>query len=303
MEVEAGMTLRDYITRYAAREKNEQVDKLVDRLGVNRSVVEEFLAKRIDEANINEFGRFDALRSSLDVQRAKAFFEQHDHKALPVFKVRMRATNMLKRFVLMGGFDIDDTDNTDGQSETKNGPNYFPLQEGVFPLAYSRNAPSWTSRYHSAAIAALSSSTLSVFPRELNVCAAGVAISGGLQVDRALQVEFVDDGGGAQVEDLAYGGGGVAAHWHALLGAEGLHVDEFRVGNTNSVGDLDLDLVGQAGSPQFLGNPTGGIRGGTIDLGRVLAGERATAVVGGASVGVDDDLAAGQTGVGRGPPG
>ena len=27
---------------------------------------------------------------------------------------------MLKRFVLMGGFDIDDTDNTDGQSETKN---------------------------------------------------------------------------------------------------------------------------------------------------------------------------------------
>ena len=56
----------------------------------------------------------------LDVQRAKAFFEQHDHKALPVFKVRMRATNMLKRFVLMGGFDIDDTDNTDGQSETKN---------------------------------------------------------------------------------------------------------------------------------------------------------------------------------------
>ena len=54
------------------------------------------------------------------MQRAKAFFEQHDHKALPVFKVRMRATNMLKRFVLMGGFDIDDTDNTDGQSETKN---------------------------------------------------------------------------------------------------------------------------------------------------------------------------------------
>ncbi|MCD0186214.1 hypothetical protein LPH37_06660, partial [Bifidobacterium longum subsp. longum] len=52
--------------------------------------------------------------------RALPFFEQHDHKALPVFKVRMRATNMLKRFVLMGGFDIDDTDNTDGQSETKN---------------------------------------------------------------------------------------------------------------------------------------------------------------------------------------
>ena len=115
VEVEAGITLRDYITRYAAREKNEQVDKLVDRLGVNRSVVEEFLAKRIDEANINEFGRFDVLRSSIDVHRAKAFFEQCDHTPLPVFKVRMRATNMLRRFVLIGGFDIDDAYDTDTQ--------------------------------------------------------------------------------------------------------------------------------------------------------------------------------------------
>ena len=115
VEVEAGITLRDYITRYAAREKNEQVDKLVDRLGVNRSVVEEFLAKRIDEANINEFGRFDVLRSSIDVHRAKAFFEQCDHTPLPMFKVRMRATNMLRRFVLIGGFDIDDAYDTDTQ--------------------------------------------------------------------------------------------------------------------------------------------------------------------------------------------
>ena len=106
---------RYHITRYAAREKNEQVDKLVDRLGVNRSVVEEFLAKRIDEANINEFGRFDVLRSSIDVHRAKAFFEQCDHTPLPVFKVRMRATNMLRRFVLIGGFDIDDAYDTDTQ--------------------------------------------------------------------------------------------------------------------------------------------------------------------------------------------
>ena len=92
-----------------------------------------------------------------------------------------------------------------------------------------------------------------------------------------------------------------AAIWprHTLLGAEGLHVDGHRFGNANSVGDLDLDFVSQAGSYDVLRNPTGGVRGGTIDLGRVLAGERATAVMGGATVGVDDDLAAGQT---AGPP-
>ena len=53
--------------------------------------------------------------SSIDVHRAKAFFEQCDHTPLPVFKVRMRATNMLRRFVLIGGFDIDDAYDTDTQ--------------------------------------------------------------------------------------------------------------------------------------------------------------------------------------------
>ena len=122
-----------------------------------------------------------------------------------------------------------------------------------------------------------------------------MTIRGGLQINRTFQIQLVDNRSGAQIEDLAYGGGDLAAR-HALLGAEGLHVDGYRVGNANSVGDLDFDLVGQAGSHDVLRNPTGGVRGGTIDLGRVLAGERATAVMGGATVGVDDDLAAGLTG-------
>ena len=57
--------------------------------------------------------------------------------------------------------------------------------------------------------------------------------------------------------------------------------------------------MGQTGGHDVLGNPASRVCGRTVDLGRVLAGERATAVVGGATVGVDDDLAAGQTGVGR----
>lgn len=61
----------------------------------------------MDEANINEFGRFDMLRASVDVQRAKTFFERRDHMVLPMRKVRMRATRMLRCFVLAGGFDID----------------------------------------------------------------------------------------------------------------------------------------------------------------------------------------------------
>ncbi|MBW3087245.1 HsdR family type I site-specific deoxyribonuclease [Bifidobacterium sp. 82T24] len=106
--VEDGCTLRDYITRYAKREKDEQVDKLVDRLGVDRSLIEEFMLRLINETNINEFGRFDKLMASVDRNKAREFFEQIEHRKLPPFKIPMRTQRLLKRFVLEGGFDIDE---------------------------------------------------------------------------------------------------------------------------------------------------------------------------------------------------
>lgn len=72
-----------------------------------KPAVGKFCGARVDEANVNEFGRFDVLRASVDVQRAKTFFEQRDHMVLPMRKVRMRATRTLRRFILAGGFDID----------------------------------------------------------------------------------------------------------------------------------------------------------------------------------------------------
>ena len=107
-EVEEGMTLRDYIMRYAKREKDEQIDKLVDHLGVDRSLLEELTVRYINEKSLNAFGRFDALRDTIDVPRAKSFFERCMNVTLPNFKVKVQASKLLKQFVLEGGFDIDE---------------------------------------------------------------------------------------------------------------------------------------------------------------------------------------------------
>src|SRR5690606_41858445 len=82
-----------------------------------------------------------------------------------------------------------------------------------------------------------------------------------------------------------------------LLGAEGIDEAANRVDLADGVGDLYLGAVGEAGRDDVLGHPAGRVRGGAVDLGRVLAGEGAAAVPGVAAVGVDDDLAAGQAGV------
>ena len=108
VQVEEGMTLRDYITRYAKREKDEQIDKLVDHLGVDRSLLEELTVRYINEKSLNAFGRFDALRDTIDVPRAKSFFERCMNVTLPNFKVKVQASKLLKQFVLEGGFDIDE---------------------------------------------------------------------------------------------------------------------------------------------------------------------------------------------------
>lgn len=106
--LEKGMTLRDYITSYACKAKNAQVQRVVEALGIDGDLLTAMVALDLTESNINEFGRFDYLKDSIDKVRAKAFFEQKEGKDLPPFKVNTRAAALLKRFILKGGFDIDE---------------------------------------------------------------------------------------------------------------------------------------------------------------------------------------------------
>ena len=105
--LEDGKTLRDYITSYARKAKNAQVERIVEALGIDGELLDTMAALDLTESNINEFGRFDDLKDSVDKVRAKAFFEQKEGKTLPLFKVNTRAAALLKRFILEGGFDID----------------------------------------------------------------------------------------------------------------------------------------------------------------------------------------------------
>ena len=106
--LEDGMTLRDYITSYARKAKNAQVERVVEALGIDGELLATMAALDLTESNINEFGRFDDLKNSVDKARAKTFFEQKEGKTLSLFKVNSRAAALLKKFILEGGFDIDE---------------------------------------------------------------------------------------------------------------------------------------------------------------------------------------------------
>lgn len=143
-------------------------------------------------------------------------------------------------------------------------------------------------------VLALELESLGLLPVEVLV-GAEVAVLGRLQVDGPCQVELLDDDTGAHVEvladdldELVRGLGG---------GAVGVDEDGQGLSDTNGVGQLDQGTAGKAGSDQGLGDPTSQVGSGAVDLGEVLAGEGATTVGTPATVGVDNDLTAGQTGV------
>ena len=86
-----------------------------------------------------------------------------------------------------------------------------------------------------------------------------------------------------------------------VVGVESLNGDGSGFGHADSIGNQHLQAVGQAGGHQVFGDIAGGVGAGTVNFGRVFAGEGAAAVPGDAAVGVHQNLAPGQAGVALGP--
>src|SRR5207247_9422350 len=83
--------------------------------------------------------------------------------------------------------------------------------------------------------------------------------------------------------------------------AERLDVERDRARTADDVRDLHLEAIGESRVHDVLRDVARGIRGGAVDLRRVLAAERAATVPCVAAVAVDDDLAAGEAGVAHRP--
>lgn len=105
--VEEGKTLRDYITEYQFKAKNDQIHRFSEALGINEEKLRNMMDLRLTETNINEFGRLDELKNTIDKSKAKAYFENKEGIKLNPPKVNMRIDKLIREFILKGGFEID----------------------------------------------------------------------------------------------------------------------------------------------------------------------------------------------------
>jgi len=101
-----GKTFRDYITEYLYQAKYGQILKLSSLLGVDKDKLQNLMRANITEANINEYGRFDELKATVDRDKAKAYFEKIEGKSLPPFKISIKIDQLLQDFIMKDGFEL-----------------------------------------------------------------------------------------------------------------------------------------------------------------------------------------------------
>lgn len=104
--VEEGKTLKDYITEYQEKAKNDQIHKFSIKIGVDEAQLRSLMKLNINEDNINEYGRFDKLKETVNKKIAKIYFDELDSTSYPIFKINQKIDEILRKFILDGGFEV-----------------------------------------------------------------------------------------------------------------------------------------------------------------------------------------------------
>lgn len=102
VQIDPTRTFRDYLVDYKVRAKNKDFEAVVAMLGIDPAKLAALAEAHVSEVNLNEYGRFDDLRKTVDAQRAKVYFERIEGKPLPMFKVKIKAANLLSDFLIRG---------------------------------------------------------------------------------------------------------------------------------------------------------------------------------------------------------
>ena len=106
VDVQEDKTLRDYINEYKYNAKNDQTHKFAETFGLDEDKLRSMMELNLNELNINEFGRLDDLKKSVDKQKARAYFESVEGTKVLPHKVNIRMDSLLRKFILSGGFEL-----------------------------------------------------------------------------------------------------------------------------------------------------------------------------------------------------
>lgn len=105
-EIVEGRTLRDYINERKRQSKAARMERFAATFGLDPDKLQNMLSLNLNEGNLNEFGRFDELKATLDKAKVQAYFVAKTGAAISQPKANIKMDALLRSFILSGGFEI-----------------------------------------------------------------------------------------------------------------------------------------------------------------------------------------------------
>lgn len=100
--IEAGKSFMDYVAEYEARDKNDRINSLASDLGLDAELLRKMVDLNLNEYTLNEYGRFDQLKDTVDKEKAKQYLEKKLERELMMIEVNMEVDRLLRNFIIKG---------------------------------------------------------------------------------------------------------------------------------------------------------------------------------------------------------
>ena len=97
-----------YINAYSISELDKQLDALVNFTGVDKEKVKDLLNLRLTDKNLNEYGRYDALKNTVNDDLVLRNLTRLKGEEVPKFKAKFYVDKLLRKFILEEPFNIND---------------------------------------------------------------------------------------------------------------------------------------------------------------------------------------------------
>uniref|UniRef100_UPI003890DEB9 type I restriction endonuclease subunit R, EcoR124 family n=1 Tax=Anaerovibrio sp. TaxID=1872532 RepID=UPI003890DEB9 len=107
-EIHEDWSLQDYINQYGTRVQDNKIKKMVEYLGCDEALLSNFLTTEVTEENIDDYGRFTALKNSIVMEQASHYFTNILGQEIRKKDVMRKADIMLRNFLISGGKDLPD---------------------------------------------------------------------------------------------------------------------------------------------------------------------------------------------------
>ena len=100
LHLEVGKTIYDYIAEYKIKELHKQILMLTEATGLNALMMSKIMSSDVNEQNLNEFNRFEDLKNTVDLNKAKTFVEKVNGYEIRPRMVMPQLDNLLRLFIL-----------------------------------------------------------------------------------------------------------------------------------------------------------------------------------------------------------